>query len=503
MNFPAALAVARSRPKDEEALHELARCALAEGEEERALDLVSRAVSGGASARLWQWKGLLERSLDDHQQALASFAKAAQSDPSDASIAHGRARVALEAGSADAEELFELAQRLAPNDGSVLLGLAAARFAAGKGERAASELDAILGRAPLWIEGHAQLGQLRSMLGFSGEATASLERALAADPSNPSLWHALFDLHIKANVFARLDEATARARAASIDPDLLQPYEAVAASELGRADRADALFAGLRGSDVGLSVWRIRHLLRRNRLSEVSELIDAELRGPNAAQAWPYASVLWRLTGDPRSEWMEQGGRLVSVIPLGFDDRVRDSLAGTLRSLHVAKGEYLDQSVRGGTQTDGPLLSRIDPVIRKLRDAIVRAVETYLAQLPEIDGAHPLLRHRRDRRVKFSGSWSVRLRDGGFHASHVHPMGWISSALYVALPPNTLNADPHAGWLHLGRPPPELSTHLAPTMLIEPKPGRLVLFPSWMWHGTFPFGAGERLTVAFDVAPPR
>ena len=38
---------------------------------------------------------------------------------------------------------------------------------------------------------------------------------------------------------------------------------------------------------------------------------------------------------------------------------------------------------------------------------------------------------------------------------------------------------------------------------VEPRPGRLVLFPSWMWHGTVPFGAGERLTVAFDVAPPR
>ena len=38
--------------------------------------------------------------------------------------------------------------------------------------------------------------------------------------------------------------------------------------------------------------------------------------------------------------------------------------------------------------------------------------------------------------------------------------------------------------------------------MIEPKPGRLVLFPSTMWHGTEPFAAGERLTVAFDVARP-
>ena len=45
----------------------------------------------------------------------------------------------------------------------------------------------------------------------------------------------------------------------------------------------------------------------------------------------------------------------------------------------------------------------------------------------------------------------------------------------------------------------ELGLDLPPIRLIEPKPGRLVLFPSTMWHGTVPFAAGERLTVAFDV----
>jgi len=30
-----------------------------------------------------------------------------------------------------------------------------------------------------------------------------------------------------------------------------------------------------------------------------------------------------------------------------------------------------------------------------------------------------------------------------------------------------------------------------------------VLFPSTMWHATLPFPAGERLSIAFDVAEPR
>jgi hypothetical protein len=94
------------------------------------------------------------------------------------------------------------------------------------------------------------------------------------------------------------------------------------------------------------------------------------------------------------------------------------------------------------------------------------------------------------------------LQAGGFHSNHVHPLGWISSALYIVLPPD-LGRD-QAGWLTLGEPrTSSFPLDLPPTRLVEPKPGRLVLFPSWMWHGTRPFGEGERLTVAFDVAVPQ
>jgi hypothetical protein len=111
------------------------------------------------------------------------------------------------------------------------------------------------------------------------------------------------------------------------------------------------------------------------------------------------------------------------------------------------------------------------------------------------------LRQRRDHRVRFAGSWSVRLRDSGYHANHVHPQGWISSALDVALPVPAAGDAPTAGWLKIGEAPRELRVDSPVVRLIEPKPSQLVLF-SWMWHGTVPFSAGERLTVAFDVRPP-
>ena len=280
-------------------------------------------------------------------------------------------------------------------------------------------------------------------------------------------------------------------------------YEGIHAAEFDAETYPRALFEDAPAHvDKALGRWRVRHLLRVGEIEAAVTLVDRELQRDQSAELWAYAATAWRLAEDPRSEWLEGDERFVQPIDLADTLPPLNVLADTLRSLHVAKGEYLDQSVRGGTQTDGPLLSRIDPVIRHLRRAIVGAVEGYVSQLPVQDDKHPLLRQRRDRRVRFSGSWSVRLRSGGHHSNHVHPLGWISSALYVALPDRAPTESEDSGWLTLGEPDRNLGIDLPPWRKVEPKPGRLVLFPSWMWHGTVPFSDGERLTVAFDVAQP-
>ena len=79
----------------------------------------------------------------------------------------------------------------------------------------------------------------------------------------------------------------------------------------------------------------------------------------------------------------------------------------------------------------------------------------------------------------------------GYNANHVHPIGWISSALYIVLPDLVEDELATAGWLTLGEAPIELGFDPPPAQRIEPKPGRLALFPSWMWHGTRPFTAAS------------
>jgi tetratricopeptide (TPR) repeat protein len=491
-------------PLDEPTAIELADAALESGREAEAVDTVAAAAARiGSSAALWQWTALLLRELDRSADALQAFEKAARLAPRDALIAQSVAQTLFEAGR-PAVAAFAQALALAPGRPEILLGRAAARCAVGDGATALAELDAMLERAPDWIAGHETLARIRWSFGDRAGFTRSLDRALRARPGDLALWRTLLVLLLHADRFDAVHETLARLRRI-VGPDhlLVRVNEAVAFSETGRHDEAEARFAKLATLDEPtLCVRHARHLLRTGRFPAAAARLEPLLGGPNEALAWPYLSLAWRLGADPRAHWLEGDERLIGVYDLADRLPALDKLAALLRTLHLTIDQPLDQSLRGGTQTDGILLRRADPAIRQLRTAIAETVGRYVEALPPRDARHPLLRHRRDRPARFAGSWSVRLTDAGFHANHNHPAGWISAALYVAVPDRAPGERADAGWLTLGQPQAELGLEVAPIRTIEPRPGRLVLFPSTMWHGTIPFASGERITVAFDVAAP-
>jgi tetratricopeptide (TPR) repeat protein len=489
-------------PKNADAAYNAGIAALDAGRQVATLPLLDAARAfHPRDARLWQVTGLLHRSLEDLAPAVGAFEKAAALAPNDALIAHGHARAALEAG-LPAVYLFERAHRLAPRDGAVLLGLAAAYSAQGMPEAALALIDAQLLQHPAWIPGHALMARLRCVLGDADRFVDSFERALRTAPTEPEIWVELIMTLIHAERFDDTLDAIARARSAAGPHLAFDANEAVCVDEMGSLAEADRLFAALAHvDDFNFLIRRTRHALRAGRPEEAAALAEPAIAGPNGNMIAPYLSIAWRMTGDPRWAWLEGDQRLVGYYDLGEALGDLKPFAERLRALHLTTHQPLEQSVRGGTQTDGELFRRIEPEIRMLRRVIAEAVERHVAQLPPADPAHPVLRYRKPGMVRFEGSWSVRLMGQGYHANHIHPEGWFSSAFYVVLPEGTGGPN-HAGWLELGGPQKQLGIDLPPTRRIEPRPGRLVLFPSTMWHGTVPFEAGERLTVAFDVARP-
>ncbi len=94
------------------------------------------------------------------------------------------------------------------------------------------------------------------------------------------------------------------------------------------------------------------------------------------------------------------------------------------------------------------------------------------------------------------------LRSGDFHRDHIHSQGWISSAFYVEVPDAALGRQGHEGWLRFGQPPFPMDPPMPNDHHVRPAPGKLVLFPAYLWHGAEPFTTAERrVTIAFDVVP--
>jgi len=227
---------------------------------------------------------------------------------------------------------------------------------------------------------------------------------------------------------------------------------------------------------------------------------------PHAGSCLAMLSIASRMMGDGRDEALNGYDTLVRSFDLEPPEGYRDmasfnaELNASLERLHPKSREFIDQSLRGGTQTPGHLFPAGLPLVAKLKQRIDEAVERYILELGE-DPGHPLL-SRRANRFKYSGSWSSRLHDSGFHVNHIHPDGWISSCYYVSVPDAVKDATAKQGWIKFGEPALEVVLTDPVRRTLQPVLGRLVLFPSYMWHGTVPFhDKAARTTIAFDVVP--
>lgn len=448
--------------------------------------------------RLWHIKGLIHRHLEQRDLAIPALQRAVQLAPQEPLIVHGYARALLEAG-LPSVEAFAHAMKLNRNNPDVVRGMVAALLAERRVDEAAAGLDLAVRRSPHWHEGHALLARLRWAEGERADFARSFDEAVVQVPDSVELWRELLDALLHADQYDEVLDRVARGRRAIGDNPIFAINEAIVHSELGNVELADQLFEPFADLPAGpVQVRRVRHFLRTGRIERAAELIDKWLYSPEGFMFWPYASITWRMVDQERWQWLEGDDLFYGIYDIADQLPPLDRLADVLRKLHTTSGQPLEQSLRGGTQTDGHLFQHIDPVLVKLREAVRATVAEHVARFPAPDPAHPLLSPPRGR-IEFAGAWSVRLQKGGYHANHVHPAGWISSALYIVLPPDLGRED--AGILTLGEAnAPNFPIDLPPFRTVEPKPGRLALFPSYTWHGTRPFVEGERITVAFDVA---
>ena len=70
------------------------------------------------------------------------------------------------------------------------------------------------------------------------------------------------------------------------------------------------------------------------------------------------------------------------------------------------------------------------------------------------------------------------------------------------MPSEVSESEAHGGGIKFGESDIDLGWRGLAARKIQPQVGRLVLFPSYMWHGTVPYESNDtRMTVAFDAVP--
>lgn len=339
----------------------------------------------------------------------------------------------------------------------------------------ADEYAAAVGARPEDVGLRVGYSRVLRGAGLFEHAQATLESALDLDKSDSRLLAELAAVHQDTGHFElALKHAQSAAKENSaesgVDDILID-----ALTCLGRADEAMPIIEMAR---------------RRNPLNQWYVAMEATVA---------------RLLGDPRYEELYDYDAFVRSYNLTPPDgwssieAFHIDLISVLKERHQFQSEPLDQSLRHGTQTARGLLGDPNPVIRSFLRAIREPLAEYRKDIG-FDPDHPL-RSRNNGDSELTGCWSVRLRRGGYHVNHVHSEGWISSAYYVELPPEVSDEAVKSGWIKFGEPRFEVPG-AEPEKLVQPSIGRLVLFPSYMWHGTTPItGDDPRMTIAFDVIP--
>lgn len=495
-----------------DALTNLGLAHLAAGDPAAAQRVLNRAVEVDANnAKALSALGRALRASDRLDEAIGAFHRSLVLRPGHVSTLNNLAvALRLTGDPAQAAAILEHCVAAHPGSAEIRYNLGHCRYDLGRHDEAVADYRAAIAIDPTNRDAHDSLSRLRWQLGDTANHLESYVTTLRQFSDNAGL---LTDLANRLNLSGDiatsatlLDSAIARGvDSAEIRHRLGQARWAGGDFDAALHHYSQAIQMENAGSQCRLELARSLIILKRydDALSSLDPIFETS---PHNQQAIAYQSLAWRLIADARAPRVNDYERFVtsSILhpPADFGDiaTFNRRLETVLAALHDADQHPLEQTLRGGTQTMGDLFQRQAPEIKAVEAMIAAAVSAYIKALPD-DGSHVFLK-RKTASFRYAGSWSVRLRSQGFHLNHVHSEGWISSCYYVGLPPAVESSADRQGWIKFGETGFLNDDREQTALCIKPEVGKLILFPSYMFHGTIPFEDTQpRTTIAFDVVP--
>jgi tetratricopeptide (TPR) repeat protein len=533
-------------PKWTPTLTSLAELQLAAGRNDEAVQLLQRAVQGSPAypraalllvrhyldtgrpapaleiATRWCSSGKLDEELSAmhiaayaalgrQSEAVAHYRQILFRDPNNPAAAHMLAVALNAANQAEEAQLLAL-QALRRSRPTAALKLTHARslITLERFEEAELALCECVRLEPRLAEAHNSLAQLVWMRsGDIAETTRALDQALEQFEHNDALWGAKAALLQGAGDARGAYTCLAKRAERPQAPPMLLVRAGLAALEFDPAIALRLAEQVMRAQPNNLTARKLlcaAYLGVGDGGAAMTECATLLAATPDDQYVIAMQATALRLLNDPRYENFCDYDKMVLAQPLdtpkGWPDigSFLAEVTAHLNALHNPHGHrLLYQSLRQGTETTQDLSRSQDPIIQALFNTFTAPIQRYREFIGQGTDA---LRRRNRGASQYNGSWSVRLRSAGYHTSHVHPRGWISSACYIQLPDIMTAGRTAQGTLSFGTPGMITTPSLDAEFSVRPEPGQLVLFPSYFWHGTLPFHSEQpRLTVAFDVVP--
>lgn len=173
-------------------------------------------------------------------------------------------------------------------------------------------------------------------------------------------------------------------------------------------------------------------------------------------------------------------------------------LAHSIRSLaeddHAGKHWSREKGYKGYTSYASLNdLPHRDPAFEELRRVLTRHATAFARQLAW------------DVKPKLDSLWVNLLKAGGHHGAHIHPHSILSGTLYVEVPKGSgaiRFEDPRLAMMMAAPVRREdAPEEIKPFVSVEPRPGLLLMWESWLRHEVLPGSArADRLSISFNFS---
>ncbi|MCP4002100.1 MAG: tetratricopeptide repeat protein [Gammaproteobacteria bacterium] len=494
----------------------------------------------------------LQQAMQEHQQgnlydADLLYAQALQINPNNIQALRLKGILKREYGDIDESlKLFTQASKLNPKDAEHINEIALSHMAAGNLQQAEQSLRHALHTDPESIKALTNLGALLQQRGHIQEAIHLYQMALEIQPDDVQLRcnyaktlsdagedeQALqqcetalkqssdhpYVLTVKGAVL--LDQKCYEEAGSILETARLQGYE----EDMALVNLALALY---QTGDIKSATKILQRAITLNPYNAraVADLTNCHCTTGNYADALTlceeflkqhpgerlvlgaYALALHNAGQSEQALTLSNCTKLVHVFdldtPKGFADLnvFNNALASQIRSDSSLLTNPVSKSTYGGDQTgeldmEASLASKA--LLTFIQDSVTSVANQFMAS--GLD-KHPVMAPANG--TQMIRAWGTLIRAGGQQTAHMHPLGWLSGVYYAHLPPDMGAASAEAGWLEFNKPPERFYCEAEPdTRRYEPREGRLIIFPSWFWHQTFPFESkDERISIAFDIVP--